>query len=301
MSKNILMIGILFGLVSSLVFWWLKSPLGTKAENMHISATYNEQQGYEQFVKQLPQQKWDKMNWNSPFYMNNGGLPRYIRDCEAYITVSEILVKQEEPKEEPKEEPQKELIEKPQQEVQRKRIALTFDDGPNDKNTVQILSILQKYDVKATFFVIGLNVVKHPEIVKLAAQQGHEIASHTWSHKNLTKLTPAQLHDEIDRASNAIFEAIGQYPTTYRPPYGAINANVRDEIKMKSILWNIDTMDWQHKTPAKTLANVKLHAKDGGVILMHDIHKETAEALEAVIQYLIQENYEFVTVEELYK
>lgn len=199
--------------------------------------------------------------------------------------------------EEPKEEP----IEKPEQEVQRKRIALTFDDGPHDKNTVQTLSILQKYNVKATFFVLGMNVVKHPEIVKLAAQQGHEIASHTWSHKSLTKLTPAQMHDEIDRASNAIFEAIGKRPTSYRPPYGAINANVRNEIKLKSILWNIDTMDWHHKTPAKTIENVKLHAKDGGIILMHDIHQETVEALEGVIQYLIQENYEFVTVEELLK
>lgn len=297
MHKKIIIIGILVGLVSFLIIRWSASPIDTNAENIVMNATYQEQQGYEQFIKKLPQQTGDKMDWNEPFYMDKGGLPRVIRDCEAYITVSELLVKTEEPKE----EPQEETIEEPQQQEQRKQIALTFDDGPNDKSTVQILNVLQKHDVKATFFVLGTNVVKHPEIVKQAAQQGHEIASHTWSHKNLTKLTPAQMHEEIDRASNAIFEAIGQYPTAYRPPYGAIDANVRNEIHVNAVLWNIDTMDWKHKTPSKTLESVKLHAKDQAVILMHDIHQETADALDAVIQYLKQENYEFVTVDELYQ
>ena len=184
---------------------------------------------------------------------------------------------------------------------EKKKVALTFDDGPNDKSTVQILAILKKYDVKATFFVLGQNVVKHLDVVRMIHDQGHEVANHSWSHKNLTKLNPAQMHDEIDRTSDAIFEATGEYPASYRPPYGAIDASVRKEIQLNSVLWNIDTMDWHHKDPVKTLKNVKANAKDGGIILMHDIHQQSADALEAILQYLQQEDYEFVTTKELGK
>lgn len=296
MRKKLLVLSILFGFVSLLVFrFTIFSPSNVEANKFLFSATYSEQAGYEQFVKQLPPQKWDELNWESPFYMENGGLPRVIRNCDAYIDVNDLLVKQEAPEEE-----LHEGSSGVQQEA-RKKIALTFDDGPNRTSTVQILEILEKYDVKATFFVIGQNVEKYPDIVKAAADQGHEIASHSWSHKNLTKLNNAQLHAEIDQASTAIFNAIGQYPTSYRPPYGAMNDQVRNEITLNPILWNIDTLDWQHKSPAKTLASVKAHAKDGGVILMHDIHQQSADAVEAVIQYLLEENYELVTTGELYK
>ena len=292
MGKKLLVLGILFGLMSLIVFRWSISPLTASAENIKASVTYSEQQGYEKFVKQLPQPIWKQINRNMPFYMVNGGLPRFIRDCGSYITVNELLVQQEAPEEEPVEEHKQEL---------RKQIALTFDDGPNNKSTVQILDILRKYDVKATFFMLGQNVAKYPDIVKQVAEQGHEIANHTWSHKSLTKLNPAQIHAEMNRASEAIFAATGHYPTAYRPPFGAVNDVVRHEIQLSMVLWNIDTMDWYHKDPVKTLANVKAHAKDQGVILMHDIHQESADALEAVIQYLQHEDYEFVTTDALYK
>lgn len=293
MSKKILVLGILFGLISLIVFRWSVGLQKASAQNITVSATYSEQQGYERFVEQLPQQIRNRMIWNLPFYMVNGGLPRVIRNCAAYITVNELLVQQQTPNKEP-------VVEEPKRAL-RKQIALTFDDGPNNKSTVQILNILQKYDVKATFFVLGQNVAKYPEIVKQAAEQGHEIANHSWSHKNLTKLNQEQMHAEIDQASEAIFAATGHYPTAYRPPYGAINDNVRKEIHLAPVLWNIDTMDWHHKNPAKTLATVRAHAKDRGIILMHDIHQESADALEAVIQYLQQEDYEFVTIETLYQ
>lgn len=294
MSRKLVILGILFGLGSFIVFHWSEVSRPVHAENVTGNATYSEQYGYEKFVKKIPLQTWNQMNWNPPFYLLNGGLPSVIRDCGAYIAVNELLVN-EAFKEEPVEEP------KPQEQEERKQIVLTFDDGPNDKSTVDILAILQKYDVKATFFVLGQNAVKHPNIVKMMHEQGHEIANHSWSHKNLTKLTPAQMHAEMDRTSNAIFEAIGAYPTAYRPPYGAIDDSVRQEIQLTSVLWNIDTMDWHHKDPAKTLEYVKANAKEDGIILMHDIHQESADALEAVIQYLQQENYEFVTTKELDK
>lgn len=296
MRKKLLVLGILFGFVSLLVFrFTIFSPSNVEANKFLLSATYSEQIGYEQFAKQLAPQKWEELNWEPPFYMENGGLPRVIRDCEAYIDVDDLLVKQEAPEEE-----LPEGSDDVQQEA-HKRIALTFDDGPNRTSTVQILETLEKYDVKATFFVIGKNVEKYPDIVKVAVDQGHEIASHSWSHKNLTKLNSAQLHAEMDQASTAIFKATGQYPTSYRPPYGAMNDLVRNEITLNPILWNIDTLDWQHKSPAKTLAIVKENAKDGGIILMHDIHQPSADAVESVIQYLLEEDYELVTISELYK
>lgn len=294
MSKKLVVIGILFGLGSFVVFQWSKLSQPIHAENVAISATYSEQHGYEQFVKKISLQTWNKMNWNPPFYLLNGGLSRVIRNCETYIAVNQLLVK-ETFEEKPIEEPE------PQQQEERKQIVLTFDDGPNDKSTVEILTILNKYDVKATFFVLGQNVVKYPDVVKMMHEQGHEVANHSWSHKDLTKLNPTQMNAEMDRASNAIFKAIGEYPTAYRPPYGAVNANVREEIQLTPVLWNIDTMDWHHKDPVKTLENVKANAKDGGIVLMHDIHQQSAEALEAVIQYLQEEGYEFVTTKELDK
>lgn len=296
MRKKLMVLGILFGFVSLLMFRFAEfSPLNVEANKISLSATFSEQIGFEQFAKQLEPQKWDEMNWEPPFYIENGGLSRFIRDCETYIDVNSLLIKQEEP------ENEREEGSSDAQPDNRKKIALTFDDGPNRTSTVQILEILEKYDVKATFFVIGQNVEKYPDIVKVAADQGHEIASHSWSHKNLTKLNNAQLHAEIDQASTAIFKATGQYPTSYRPPYGAMNDQVRNEITLNPVLWNIDTLDWQHKSPAKTLASVKAHAKDGGVILMHDIHQQSADAVEAVIQYLLEENYELVTTSELCK
>ena len=165
--------------------------------------------------------------------------------------------------------------------------------------TDQILMTLQKYEVKATFFVLGQNVVKYPDVVKKADAFGHEIANHTWSHKNLTKLNVQQIQAEIDRANEAICNATGKTPTMYRPPFGALDEKVRESIDLTPVLWNIDTLDWHHKTPSKTLANLKEQAKNDGIILMHDIHQATADALDEVLATLQKQGYEFVTVSEL--
>lgn len=183
--------------------------------------------------------------------------------------------------------------------INKKRVALTFDDGPHPKVTERILAVLRQYDIKATFFVLGQNVEKYPQIVKQAADEGHEIASHSWSHTNLTKISNAQVLVELNKTNEAIYKATGKNSNMYRPPYGAINANVRSQTSMNAVMWNVDTLDWKHRTPEKTLAYVKEQVKDNGIILMHDIHSETADALEAVINYLIEQNYEFVTASEL--
>ena len=181
----------------------------------------------------------------------------------------------------------------------KKRVALTFDDGPDAKVTPQILATLKKYDAKATFFMVGKNVSKNATIVKQVYEAGHEIGSHTLSHKKLTSLSIAGVKQEVNGSSNAIYAAIGQYPTVFRPPYGATNEQVRSVITIPSILWSIDTLDWKHHNPDKILASVKASVKDGSIILMHDIHQTTANGLENVMQYLQKQGYDFVTVSEI--
>ena len=182
---------------------------------------------------------------------------------------------------------------------QKKRVALTFDDGPDAKVTPQVLAILKKYDAKATFFMVGTNVSRNPAIVEQVYEAGHEIGNHTWNHSKLTSLSTSAVKQEVDKTSNAIYNAIGQYPTVFRPPYGATNDKVRSVITMPSILWSIDTLDWKHRNADKVLSYVKASAKDGSIILMHDIHQSTANGLENVILYLQKQGYEFVTVSEI--
>lgn len=282
MGKKLTVLSILCGILMVVGYrLWIDTPL-TFASNKTVTmnATYYEPSG--------------SLNKMIPSYLNDGGLSGSIRNCTTYIKVENILdnnkadvLQENEPQEQPVEQ------------VHQKRIALTFDDGPHQNVTSQILTTLKKYEVKATFFVIGQNVVKYPDIVKKADAYGHEIASHSWSHKNLTKLNAQQMHAEIDRANEAICDATGKIPTMYRPPYGAIDEKVRETIDLTPVLWNIDTLDWQHKSPKKTLANLKAQAKDNGIILMHDIHQQSADALEEVILYLKDEGYEFVTTSQL--
>ncbi|MFJ7731706.1 polysaccharide deacetylase family protein [Lysinibacillus sp. NPDC097231] len=182
---------------------------------------------------------------------------------------------------------------------ENKRVALTFDDGPNAKVTPQILAILKKHNAKATFFMVGPNVSNNSAIVKQVYKEGHEIGNHTWNHSKLTTLSKTNVKQEVDRTSNATYAAIGQYPTVFRPPYGATNDQVRSVITMPTILWSIDTLDWKHRNADKILAYIKTSVKDGSIILMHDIHQTTADGLENVILYLQKQGYEFVTVSEI--
>ncbi len=181
----------------------------------------------------------------------------------------------------------------------KKRVALTFDDGPDAKVTPQILAILKKHNVKATFFMVGKNASSNAKIVEQVYLEGHEIGNHTWNHPKLTSLSKASVKQEVDRTSNAIYDAIGQYPTVFRPPYGATNDQVRSVITVPSILWSIDTLDWKHRNADKILTYVKASVKDGSIILMHDIHQTTANGLENVILYLQKQGYECVTVSDI--
>lgn len=187
----------------------------------------------------------------------------------------------------------------PTVETVRKKVALTFDDGPDPKVTRQILETLQKHDAKATFFMLGSRVEYYPDIVNEMKEAGHELGNHTWTHADLTKLGPERIVKEIEKTSAIIEEVTGQKVEAFRPPYGAVNDAVHNMTGLPIILWDVDTLDWKYRDPTRILQVVKEHVKDGSIILMHDIHQSTADGLDAVLSYLKNEGYDFVTVKEL--
>lgn len=181
----------------------------------------------------------------------------------------------------------------------KKRVALTFDDGPHPKVTLQILQSLKQYNAKATFFMLGNRVQYYPEIAAEVKTHGHEIGNHTWSHPVLPKLTEAQVMNEFAATEEAILSATGQEATVFRPPYGATNEAINGEIPRDVVLWSIDTLDWKHKNAEKLVAEVKQHMHNNAIILMHDIHQSTADGIPVILEYLSKEGYEFVTVSEI--
>ena len=178
-------------------------------------------------------------------------------------------------------------------------IALTYDDGPG-KYTGKILDALEKYDAKATFFVVGKNVAGNAATVKRAYNMGCEIGNHSYYHDYLTKMSASKLKEDLQRTDAAIRSVTGETPKLMRPPYGSYKTNtVRNNVGKPIIMWNIDTRDWETRSASKTLASVKRSARDGSIILMHDIHKSTCDAAESIIKYLTEQGYQLVTVSEL--
>lgn len=183
-------------------------------------------------------------------------------------------------------------------DTSRPMVAVTFDDGPG-KYTDRVISILEKYNARATFFVQGKSVAGYASVMKRAVDLGNEIGNHTWSHVNLSSSSTATISQQINSTNTAIYNATGVYPKLYRPPYGAYNKTVLNCISMPAIMWSVDTLDWNHRNPSKTLASVQKSTTDGAIILMHDIHSPTADAVESVVRHLLMNNYQLVTVSEL--
>ncbi|MDX2081847.1 MAG: polysaccharide deacetylase family protein [Terrimicrobiaceae bacterium] len=182
-------------------------------------------------------------------------------------------------------------------------IALTFDDGPKPGQTDRLLDILKEKGVKATFFVIGKNVAEYPEIVRRMVDEGHEVANHTWSHPSLTKLGAAAVEREIKQTDAAIVAAGAPQPTIMRPPYGATNARLNqrlsEEFGQKVILWSVDPLDWKIRKAAHVRDHILANTKPGGIVLAHDIHASTVDAMPGTIDGLKEKGFQFVTVTEL--
>lgn len=172
------------------------------------------------------------------------------------------------------------------------QVALTFDDGPNPTYTPQILDILDRYGVKATFFELGSSVARYPELSAEIIRRGHSIGNHTWSHPNLTKLPGRALNDQIESTTNAIVAATGTTPSCLRPPGGNLNAAVNNTIaghSMRPAMWSVDTYDWR-KPGAPTIVFRALAVQPDGVVLLHDgggDRSQTVTALPAIIEGLM--------------
>ncbi|MBB5105169.1 peptidoglycan/xylan/chitin deacetylase (PgdA/CDA1 family) [Streptomyces spectabilis] len=183
-----------------------------------------------------------------------------------------------------------------------KCIALTFDAGPSE-NTPRLLKILKKEKVPATFFTLGKNhIEKYPELVKQMDREGHEVASHTWSHKILTKIKPAEARAELERPNKAIEKLIGKKPTLMRPPQGRTNDTVNKisrDLGLAEILWTVTAKDYTTEDSALIEKRVLEQAGRDGIILLHDIYKGTVPAVPGVIAELKKRGYVFVTVPQL--
>ena len=184
---------------------------------------------------------------------------------------------------------------------QRPMVALTFDDGPHPINTPRILETLKTYDGASTFFMVGTNVERYPDVVLQVAENGSEIASHTYNHPNLTRLSADSLNVQLNRVSELVNDLTHQQIQiqTLRPPYGAVNEQVKEASPTPLILWSLDTLDWKTRSAEKTVDLVLSQVEDGDIILMHDIHAESAEAAETIIPKLTEMGFQLVTVQEL--
>src|SRR5947199_10393274 len=182
-------------------------------------------------------------------------------------------------------------------------IAMTFDDGPSATLTPKLLDLLAGRHIKVTFFVIGENVAEHPEIVARAAREGHEIGNHSWSHPNFAKMSEERVHQQLWQTDTAIQNATGTRPTLMRPPYGSITARekrwIHDELGYDIILWDVDPYDWKRPGPAVVRARILKETRPGSIVLSHDIHPGTIEAMPSTFDELETTGFKFVTVSEL--
>lgn len=182
-------------------------------------------------------------------------------------------------------------------------IAMTFDDGPSATLTPKLLDILAAHHIKATFFVIGENVAEHPEIVARAAREGHEIGNHSWSHPNFGKMSDDGVRSQVQRTDDAIKSATGSRPTLLRPPYGSITARekrwIHDQFGYQIILWDVDPYDWKRPGPSVVRNRILKETRPGSIVLSHDIHPGTIEAMPSTFDALQAKGFKFVTVSEL--
>lgn len=188
----------------------------------------------------------------------------------------------------------------------KKRIALTFDDGPEDTYTPQILDILRQKGVKATFFVIGKQAREYPERLKQIYREGHVIGNHTWDHPHLPELTDQQLNENIQATTEEIEKITGFKPDLFRPPFGEIEDRqvaLLNKQGYRSIMWTVDTKDWSGISAEEIVSKVKQDASPGVIALQHNYHAsgqfETVKALPEIIDELRSQGYEFVTVPTL--
>lgn len=243
---------------------------------------------------------------NNTYYddLITGEVAKEVEEIKAEIK------KEKERKKKLEEEKKRKAAEKEKQEQAAKEtkennqgyISITFDDGPDPDVTPQILDILDEYNVKATFFALSRYVKAYPQLAKEIINRGHELANHSMNHMDLSKQTQKTLNNEVIQSKNDIESITGQEVTLFRPPYGSTNQLVKNtltESNQKSVMWSIDTEDWKNQNANTINQIVQAYAKPGSIILMHDIHQTTAQALPLVLENFKQQGLQQVTISEL--
>jgi peptidoglycan-N-acetylglucosamine deacetylase len=191
-----------------------------------------------------------------------------------------------------------------------KQIALTFDDGPNDPHTLQLLDVLAKHSVRATFFMIGRFVRQRPEIARAVAQAGHIVGNHTFTHPLLIFESAARTRSELLDCHQALTDAIGEHSNLFRPPFGGrrpATLRLARELRLQTVMWNVTGYDWNAPPASVIVEKVARQIRGGDVVLLHDgghralgaDRAQTVIATENLIQHCRDRGYEFVTVNEM--
>ncbi|WP_176611344.1 polysaccharide deacetylase family protein [Actinomadura sp. WMMB 499] len=183
-----------------------------------------------------------------------------------------------------------------------KCVALTFDDGPVP-GTAELLDVLDANGVRATFFVVGEKAAEHPELVRREYLAGHEIGNHSYTHADLGEASKERVVSELRRTQDVIRSATGLTPVLLRPPYGSMSKTLEREARrmgLAQVLWSVDPQDWSERDSGSVEKKIVEGVRPGGVVLMHDIHGSSVDAVPDIIERLRDDGYEFVTVSELF-
>lgn len=193
------------------------------------------------------------------------------------------------------------MTEEGERGAERPKIALTFDDGPNARWTPMLLDGLKERSVKATFFLIGVNIEKddNAEIVKRMWEEGHLIGNHTYHHVEITKVSDKAALKELATTNELILEITGEPVEYMRPPFGSWQKTLEEKLHVLPVLWTVDPLDWKTNDTDKVVERVVKNVKENDIILLHDCYESSVEAALKIVDILTEQGYEFVTVDEL--
>lgn len=183
----------------------------------------------------------------------------------------------------------------------KKLVAITFDDGPGYDVTESLIDQLSTRDAKVTFFMVGNRVSKQPNLVKKIFDAGHTIGNHSYSHKSFNKQQPEGYLYEINTTNQLIKDITGQDVIFVRPPYGSYKKSTLENVNMNFVLWSIDTLDWKTRNADAVYNEIINNVEDGDIVLMHDLYPTTVEAAIRAIDYLLENGYAVVSLDEMYR
>jgi len=192
--------------------------------------------------------------------------------------------------------------------VTERVVALTFDDGPRPPFTDAILDVLRDQGIVATFFLVGENVERHPELARRIVREGHAVGNHGWAHRALDKLSAEEAHYEISRGARAIRQATGVQPGIFRPPFGALDSRIRGPEGIAAdhgqtlVMWSVETRDWATRSPRAVAVGTLREVEPGAVVLLHDgggDREHVVTATRWMVGHLARQGYHFVTVPQL--